>query len=43
MTTPTPDVSRRFGANLHQATQRLPQLANGLVGEGNNEPLNSQG
>jgi hypothetical protein len=39
----TPDVSRRSGANLHQATQGLPQLANGLVGEGINEPLNSQG
>jgi len=28
-TTPTPDVSRRPGANLHQATQWLPPLANG--------------
>jgi hypothetical protein len=43
ITTPTLDVSRRSGANLHQATQGLPQLANGLVGEGINEPLNSQG
>jgi len=39
----TPDVSRRPGANLHQAAQGLPPLANGLVGEGLNEPSNSQG
>jgi hypothetical protein len=43
ITTPTPDVSRRPGAKLHQATQGMPLLANGLVGEGLNEPPNSQG
>jgi len=41
ITTPTPSVSRRSGANLHQAAQTLPPLANGLVGEGLNEPPNS--
>jgi hypothetical protein len=41
ITTPTPDVSRRPRANLHQATQWLPPLANGLVGEGPNEASNS--
>jgi hypothetical protein len=39
----TPDVSKRPGENLHQATQGLPPLENGLVGEGLNEPPNSQG
>jgi hypothetical protein len=43
ITTPTPDVSRRLRANLHQVAQVLPPLANHLVGEGLNEPPNSQG
>jgi hypothetical protein len=43
ITTPTLDVSRRSGANLHQATQGLPPLENGLVGEGLKEPPDSQG
>jgi hypothetical protein len=38
----TPDVSRRPRENLHQVTQSLPPFANGLVGEGINEPTNSQ-
>jgi hypothetical protein len=43
ITTPTPDVSRRPLANLHEAAQGLPPLENRLVGEGLNEPPNSQG
>ena len=43
ITTSTPDVSRIPGANLHRASQGLPPLENGLVGEGLNEPSNSQG
>jgi hypothetical protein len=43
ITTLTPNVRRRRRANIHQATQGLPLLENGLVGEGLNEPLNSQG
>jgi hypothetical protein len=47
ITTPTPDVSRRLRANLHQAVhqaaQVLPPFENHLVGEGLNEPPNSQG
>jgi hypothetical protein len=39
--TPTPDV-RRSRENLHQASQGLPSLVNGLVGEGVNEPPNSK-
>jgi len=42
ITTSTPDVSRIPGANLHRASQGLPPLANGLVGEGLNEQPNSQ-
>jgi len=42
ITTPTPDVSRRPGENLHQVSQALPPFANGLVGEGLNKPPNSQ-
>jgi hypothetical protein len=41
--TPTLDVSRRMAANLNQATQGLPPLANGLVCEVLNEPQISQG
>jgi hypothetical protein len=41
--TPTPNASMRQGENLHQAAQGLPPLENGLVGEGRNEPPNSQG
>jgi hypothetical protein len=41
--TPTPDFSKRRGENLHQAAPGLPLLENGLVGEGLNEPPNSQG
>jgi hypothetical protein len=43
ITTPTPNVRRRPRANIHQATQGLPPLENGLVGKGLNEPPNSQG
>jgi hypothetical protein len=43
MTTPTPDVSRRPRAIIHQATQGMPPLANGLMCEGLNEQQNSQG
>jgi len=43
ITTPTPDVRRRPRTNLHQVAQGIPSLVNGLVGEGLNEPLNSQG
>jgi len=43
ITTPTPDVSRRPGENLHQVAQGMPPYPNGLVGEGLNEPPNSQG
>jgi len=41
--TTTRDVSRTSGANLHQAAQGLPPLANDLVGERLNELFNSQG
>jgi hypothetical protein len=40
--TPTTDVSRRQGANLHQSSPGLPPLENCLVREGLNEPPNSQ-
>jgi hypothetical protein len=43
ITTPTPDIIRRPGAKPHQAAQRQPSLENRLVGEGLNEPPNSQG
>jgi len=39
----TPDVSRRPGANLHQAAQGLPPLENGLMDDRINEPPNIQG
>jgi hypothetical protein len=39
---PTPNLSRRPGENPHQAAPRLPLLVNDLVGEGLNEPSNSQ-
>jgi hypothetical protein len=42
ITTSKPNVSRRPGANPHQAAPRLPLFANDLVGEGLNEPSNSQ-
>jgi len=42
-TTMTSYVSRRPGANLYQAAEGLPPLANGLVDERLNEPSNSQG
>ena len=40
--TPTTDVSRRRGANLHQSSPGLPPLENCLVHEGLNKPPNSQ-
>jgi hypothetical protein len=43
ITTPTPDIIRRPGAKPQKAIQRQPTLANRLVGEGFNEPPNSQG
>jgi hypothetical protein len=42
ITKPTPNVSRRLGANPHQAAPQLPPLSNDLVREGLNEPSNSQ-
>jgi hypothetical protein len=42
ITKPTPNVSRRAGANPHQAAPQLPPLANDLVGKGLNEPSKSQ-
>jgi hypothetical protein len=41
--TRTPNIIWRPVAKPHQATQRQPSLANHLVGEGLNEPPNSQG
>jgi hypothetical protein len=41
--TATPNVTRNSRPNLHKPTPRLPPLVVGLVGEGLNEPLNSQG
>jgi hypothetical protein len=35
--------TRKSRENLHKPTPRLPPLVVGLVGEGLNEPLNSQG
>jgi hypothetical protein len=35
--------TRKSRANLHKPSPRLPPLVVGLVGEGLNEPLNSQG
>jgi hypothetical protein len=40
--TPTTDVDRRTGENLHQSSPVLPPLENCLVREGLNEPPNSQ-
>ena len=41
--TPTPEVSRKSRENLHKEAPRPPPLVVGLVGEGINEPPNSQG
>jgi hypothetical protein len=37
------NVTRKSRENLHKPSPRLPPLVVGLVGEGLNEPLNSQG